>query len=109
MKKILFLLVAVANLSYGACVFASCSPLIIAESAKATAIIEEGFTKINDNTMEFLLELKKQKALLDKENELLTEYSSVLANKLKQEKEIIFLLEKYNKLLGNKIDQRSIE
>ncbi len=109
MKKILFFLIAIANFSYGYCVFVTCSPLIIAESAKTTAIVEKGFTTINKNTMEFLLELKKQKALLEKENELLAEYSSVLANKLRQEKEIVFLLEKYNKLLGNKIDQRSIE
>ena len=112
MKRLLFALLAVlavANFSYGYCVFVTWSPLIIQENTKVTAIIEKGFATINENTMEFLLELKKQKALLEKENELLTEYSSVLANKLKQEKEIVFLMEKYNKLLGNKIDQRSIE
>lgn len=109
MKRILLLLFAVASLSYGKCYFVTCSPLIVKESAKVTAKVEKGFETINKNTKEFLLELKKQRALLEKENELLTQYSSVLANKLRQEKEIVFLLEKYNKLLGNKIVQRSIE
>lgn len=108
MKKIL-LLVLFINVAFSKCYFLTCGHQIQGGKAKVEATINSGFSSIENNLTEFIKELRKQDSLLKKEKEMLNKYVGILAQKRKQEKEIIFLMEKYNKLLSNKISERSLQ
>ncbi|OCR18230.1 hypothetical protein BA917_09050 [Helicobacter pullorum] len=108
MKKVFLLLTVFTSFAFSKCYYASCHWQIQSGKAQVEATINSGFSAIENNLAEFIKELRKQDALLKKEKEVLSEYVGILANKAKQEKEIIFLMEKYNKLLSNKISERSL-
>ncbi|EAJ8747106.1 hypothetical protein ACOTVD_09055 [Campylobacter jejuni] len=105
LKKVIyvaFLICILAEQSFAHCYYLSCRGQVESGKTSSEAAITNAYEKLHASMDQLKEEYKKQLKELKQQNKLLEEHKALAKKDLLVTKQIIFLLNKYNKLQNNK-------
>lgn len=98
-----------STFAFGYCYYIPCTANIQQGEQKSKSDIDKAYNKLHSTMDDMKEEYEKQLEELKEQNKLLENYKAILSHSSLQYKKMVFLLQKFNKLQGNKNDLEGVK